>query len=176
MIVKFKLFEDRNTIIVNKSFKITQNRIDNLLDYIISEWRLNRQEDIDYYKNKIQDMVTKLYSKDKDGVIIGIENFPKEIELYRIIDEKLENIKQDELGRYWCYDKNWIKNEEFHDSVGFDKNKDWFIVTATFKKTDIDVDGTLEMLIVNTGEREIRIKDKNTKPIKYKIEKYDNKI
>ena len=174
MIVNFKLFEDRNTI-VNKSFRITQGRIDNLLDYIIAEWRLDRQEDIDYYKILIINMVTNFYHKDEHGIIRGIEKFPKEIELYRIIDEKLENIKQDELGRFWCYDKKWLYNDEFHNSVGFDKNKDWYIVTATFRKTDIDIDGTLEMLIVNTGEREIRIKS-DTKPIKYKIEKYDNEI
>jgi hypothetical protein len=121
-------------------------------------------------------MVTKPYSKNKDGVIIGIEKFPSEIELYRIIDNDLENIKQNELGRYWCYDKKWLYTDDFHNSVGFNKNKDWYIVTATFKKNDIDIYDTLEMLIVNTGEREIRVKRKDTKPIKYKIEKYDNKI
>jgi len=175
MIKSFKLFEDKNTI-VNKSFKITQNSIDQLLDYIIHAWSLVRVEDIDYYKNLILDIVTKPYSKDKNGVIIGIEKFPSEIELYRIIDEDLENIKQNELGRYWCYDKKWLYTESFHSSVGFDKNKNWYIVTATFKKNDIDINDTLEMLVVNTGEREIRVKRKDTQPIKYKIEKYDNKI
>ena len=47
---------------------------------------------------------------------------------------------------------------------------------VNLKKNDIDINDTLEMLVVNTGEREIRVKRKDTQPIKYKIEKYDNKI
>jgi len=174
IITNFKLFENEN--ILNKSFNITQNDIDELLDYIIHEWNLNSKEEIKYYKDFIHDMVTTTYSKDEQGVIRGIENFPNEIELYRIIElDNIEDFNPYKLGRYWCYDKNWLYNPSFHSSVGFEKNKkDWYIITAIFKKEDIDIDDTLQMLIVNTGEREIRTN--NTKPIKYKIEKYDKDI
>ena len=180
MIINFKIFENDN-IIINKSFNITQNDIDELLDYIVREYDKNdswsnRKKEIDYYKNLIHDLVTTSYSKDKKNVIVGIENFPPTIELYRIIElDNIEDFNPYKLGRYWCYDKNWLYNPSFHSSVGFEKNKkDWYIITAIFKKEDIDIDDTLQMLIVNTGEREIRTN--NTKPIKYKIEKYDKDI
>lgn len=149
-----------------------------LLDYIIHEWNLNRKEEVNYYKDFIHDMVTTSYSKNEHGVIIGIENFPPTIELYRIIElDDIDDFNRDRLGRSWCYDKDWLYDPSFHSSVGFEKSeKNWYIITAIFKKEDIDIDDTLQMLIVNTGEREIRVINYDTKPIKYKIDKYDKNI
>ena len=41
------------------------------------------------------------FSFDNDGVLIGIENFPNNIKLYRIIDNEIINEKC--LGKYWTY-------------------------------------------------------------------------
>jgi hypothetical protein len=44
------------------------------------------------------------FSFDNDGVLIGIENFPNNIKLYRIIDNEIINEKC--LGKYWTYSKD----------------------------------------------------------------------
>ena len=91
--------------------------------------------------------------------------------------DDIDDFNRDRLGRSWCYDKDWLYDPSFHSSVGFEKSeKNWYIITAIFKKEDIDIDDTLQMLIVNTGEREIRVINYDTKPIKYKIDKYDKNI
>ena len=58
----------------------------------------------------------------------------------------------------------------------FDKDKTWFVVEAVFNKNDIEPYETMEMLVRNVGEREIRLKSKCIKPIEYKIYNYDNFI
>jgi hypothetical protein len=57
--------------------------------------------------------------------------------------------------------------------LGLKKNKRWFVVEALFNKNDIEANETLEMLVRNVGEREIRLKSKCIKPIEYKVIEYD---
>ena len=174
IITNFKIFE--NLQVVNKSFNITQKDIDDLLEHIINlnSYKISNQEDIDYYKNFIYEMVTTPFNIDKHDNITGIENFPDTIMLYRIIElDDVEDFNKNKLGRSWCYDKNWLYNPTFHSSIGFEKDKeDWYVITALFKKEDIDIEDTLLMLIVNSGEKEIRTKEYDTKPIKYMLDYY----
>lgn len=157
--------------VINKSFKITKKDAEELLNGLVEEY--SGVDVFDFYRERIYNMLTTNYQKDEDGVIIGIENFPEQIELYRIIElNHINDFNSNELGRYWCYDKEYVREHEFQQNVGFDKKRAWYIITATFRKEDIDPYDTLEMLVRNIGEREIRIKKSETKPLNYKIEKY----
>ncbi len=166
-----KLYENFN--IINKSFGISSNDVDELSSFLNAEYHLSINDM--YYKNIIMNLLITDFSFDENGVMVGIENFPDTILLYRIIDlNKFEEFKENELGNCWCYDKDYIYNEYFHNSVGFDKNKEWYVITANFKKDDIDVFDSLYMLTINSGEREIRTKNRKSKPIKFSIEIYQD--
>ncbi|MCK9416073.1 hypothetical protein M0Q97_05370 [Candidatus Dojkabacteria bacterium] len=122
-------------------------------------------------KKRAISIITTPFSFD-DGILIGIENFPNIITLYRIVDN--ETVNEECLGDCWTYSRDWIKSNDFHDSVGFDKNKKWWVIEATFKKDDIEPFRTLEMLIRNIGEREIDLKTECIKPLTYKKYLYED--
>ena len=161
---------------VNSSFSATQKNIDYLIEGLRDEYK-NLGDGLEDYLSERRKIALQLlttdYSFDSDGVLIGIESFPETITLYRIIDNEYANIKQECLGRFWTYSKEWVMSDEFQGNVGFEKSKKWFVVEALFSKEDIDFQETLEMLVRNVGEREIRLKDKCTKPISYKIIEYE---
>jgi hypothetical protein len=171
----FKQFINENSNrVLNKSFNLTTIDVDNLLDGLRDEYKNLPQSTLDEYIDERREITLSLlktnFSFDNDGVLIGIENFPKSIKLYRIIDNDV--IDEKCLGRYWTYSRDYIKTSEFQNNVGFEKNKSWFIVEAIFNKNDIEPNETLEMLVRNVGEREIRLKSNCIKPIEHKIYKY----
>lgn len=180
MIYSYKnyILNEQNEIL-NHSFNINMKDFDDLIDYLRYEYK-NLPEDVlnsylDGRKTLLYNILKTNFSFDKDGVLVGIENFPEKIKLYRIVElENDDKINTECLGRYWCYDKKHLKSEEFQNSVGFDEKKKWVVIEATFQKDNISVDETIEMLIRNIAEREIRLKDKCIKPIEYKITKYED--
>jgi len=162
--------------VLNRAFNLTDVDVQELIDGLKDEYKNKLSKSaLDEYlegREKIaKDILKAAYTFDKDGVLIGIENFPDKITLYRIVDNG--EVKTDCLGKYWTYSKNHTKSEDFQNSVGFNKDEKWWVIEATFKKTDIDPIETLEMLVRNVGEMEIRLKDKCIKPIEYKIIEYD---
>jgi hypothetical protein len=174
-IKNFKQFLNENFNILNRSFNLTTIDLNNLLDGLRDEYKnlpTNVLEDYLSERKGIALSILKTdFSFDADGVLIGIENFPQQIKLYRIIDNDIVN--EECLGRYWTYCRNHINSNEFQSNVGFERNKKWFIVEGTFNKNDIEPYETLEMLIRNVGEREIRLKSNCIKPIEYQIHHYN---
>lgn len=171
----FKEFLNENTNnILNKSFNLTTTDVNELLDGLRDEYYNLPKNVLDEYIDERKQIILSLlktnFSFDNDGVLIGIENFPEKIKLYRIIDN--EEVDEKCLGRYWTYSRDYIKTHEFQSNVGFEKDKSWFVVEAVFNKSDIEPYETLEMLVRNVGEREIRLKSKCIKPIEYKIYNY----
>jgi len=165
-----KLFE-QHTNILNHSFGITISDVDEFMDYLKSE--SNPTENyLTWYREELVSILTTDYHINDDGDLDGIENFPDTITLYRIIDKEYDLIDQDCLGVSWTYSKEWLYNEEFQNSVGFDKSKPYYIVEAVFKKEYISVDDLCEVLVKLSHERELRVKNRCTKPIKFKVEKY----
>jgi hypothetical protein len=167
---------DQRSEILNNSFNFTMKDFDELINYLKDEYNKN-SDNYDYIisrKNILMNLLKTNYSFDNTGLLIGIENFPNQIKLYRIIDNFLENIDTKCLGRCWCYSKEYLKTDDFQNSVGFDKEKPWYVIEAVYTKDDIDIYETIYMQLVNSGEREITLKDKCIKPIEYKIIKYEN--
>lgn len=176
-----KRFENKlssQTEVLNKSFGYTMNDIDDLIDGLEYEYKHLPSVVLIEYLSEIKEialsLITTSFSFDDDGVMVGIENFPNTITLYRIVDN--DTVNETCLGSYWTYSKEWIKSDEFQNNVGFDKNIKWWIIEATFRKTDIEPYRTLEMLVRNTGEREIDLLSDCIKPLNYKIFLYDDFI
>lgn len=162
---------------LNMAFSITDIDVEELIDFLKDEYKNKLPKlALDEYLEKQEKEAIRIlknpFSFDNNGVLNGIENFPDKITLYRIVDN--ETVKTDCLGKYWTYDRKWVKSEEFQNSVGFESGNKWWVIEATFKKENIDPIETLEMLIRNVTEKEIRLKDKCIKPIEYKITEYEN--
>lgn len=165
--------------VINKSFNLTSKAIDDIVDYYLSErdysanlqWQLDTIERI---RKSAYVFLTKNYGIDNEGLITGFENFPNNIRLYRLIElDNIEDFESDKLGRFWTYDKNVFNSNEFLNSVGFDRKRDFYIIEAIFKKEDIDIIETIWMnCMLAETEKEIRIKKYDTKPIEFKIEKF----
>ena len=159
---------------VNKSFGLDKSSIKDYIEYYKTKYSLN---DIDSILNEIESFLSSTYTTsfgfDENGELIGIENFPNQIWLYRIIDNSYEKINQDCLGISWTYDEEWLENEDFQNSVGFVKNKPYYKVKALFRKEDLDVDSFPELFWQLSHERELRLKNACIKPIKYTITKFN---
>ena len=112
---------------VNKSFGLDKSSIKDYIEYYKTKYSLN---DTDSILNEIESFLSSTYTTsfgfDENGELIGIENFPNQIWLYRIIDNSYEKINQDCLGISWTYDEEWLENEDFQNSVGFVKNKPYY--------------------------------------------------
>lgn len=169
-------FLNENKNILNKSFNITNNDLEDILSVIRDNYSNLSTEYLNKYIADLKELTVKRlttrFSFNENGLLLGLENFPKKIKLYRIVDSS--EIDQKCLGRYWTYSKELIKNKDFHNTVGFDKDKDWFVIEGTFNKEDINIYETIEMLIINEHEREIRLNDKCLKPIEFNINKYED--
>jgi hypothetical protein len=122
----FKEFVNENiNTILNKSFNLTTKNVEDLINALKQDYKTIQEPSLSEYLNEMKDITISLlktsFSFDNDGVLIGIENFPNNIKLYRIIDNEIINEKC--LGKYWTYSKDWIKSEEFHINVGFEKKQ-----------------------------------------------------
>ena len=172
-----KCFEDfmsYYTKPINKSFGLTKSDLDD----IMNDWEdvLETNKEWNDLKKSILKLMKTDFSLDKNGKLLGMENFPDIIRLYRIVEsEEKSKINTENLGRCWTtkietlYDKNF----QFNISLIGDE-KDFYIIDAVFKKNDINPIQTIIVQLSNGDENEINIKEYST-PIEYKIYSYEEK-
>ena len=167
-----EFLNEQSSDIINKSFNLTMSDV----DYIYSDWDVEildfeEQEDL---KNTIINFIKNDFSLDNNGKLIGIENFPEKIKLYRLIQvDNPNNIKKDNLGIHWTLNKKTLYNDNFLGQIGisFDTEEDLYIIEATFNKNQIDAINTVIHQLSNEIENEITTK-RNETPINYQIFKY----
>lgn len=171
---KYYQYITENNNILNRSFGLTIKDVNELMNFLKVEYSKLPPNHLKEYIEEMRDYSISIlktdFSFNEDGEILGIENFPEQIKLYRIIDS--DEIDEKCLGKYWTYSLDMIRDNNFQNSVGFDYSKKWIIIEAIFNKDEIDPMETFHMLSQNTGEREIRLKSKCSKPIEYKIINY----
>jgi hypothetical protein len=111
-----------------------------------------------------------------DWVNGGLKNIPNIIKLYRVVflsDEK--ELKSEFLGHHWVRNEKLVKTH-IADMMGqFNlepKQKErQYMITAEFKKDDIDIYHTVYNNVSVDHEEEVTIK-KDAKPINYHLNKF----
>ena len=160
--------------ILNTSLNITEKDYEGICEAYYDEYENGlTSEDFEEYKKDVYKLITNNFGFDNKGYIVGLNNFPSKIELFRIVElNNVKDLNTNFLGMSWTYNKNILNQLEFHNSVGFGKEKDWYLITGVFNRNDIDVFRTIYMLsVLDYSESEIVIKyDHN--PIKYNIKKF----
>ena len=96
--------EQKSDGILNFSFNITINDVDQLIDDLRYEYKNVSPNELNNYLNERKEIAINIlktdFSFDEDGILIGIENFPNTITLYRIIDNYFDKIDKNKLGRF----------------------------------------------------------------------------
>ena len=116
---------ESGTKILNKSFNLTLDDA----EYIYSDWDIGildieEQNDL---KNAIINIMKTDFSVNTDGKLLGVENFPETIRLYRLIQaDSLKDINRDYLGRHWTLNKKTLYDDNFQGQIGiaFDSDED----------------------------------------------------
>lgn len=172
MIKKFENFTNYYMKPINKSFHLTMNDVDEILD----EW-----EDIDLttterkkLKNQILSIFKNNFYLDDSGLLLGIENFPDTIKLYRLIEAQNESdIDTKNFGCHWTSNRELLYNDNFQFSIALmaESNDNLFIIEAVFRKEQIHPVKTIIAQMEQPEEREITVKEYE-EPISYKITKY----
>ena len=163
---------ENNTKILNKSFNLTLDDV----EYIYSDWDvemldIDEQDDL---KNTIVNFMKTGFSVDSNGKLLGVENFPETIKLYRLIQVDNPNkINIDNLGIHWTLNKKTLYNDNFLGQIGisFDSDEDLYIIEGVFHKKQADIISTIIHQMSNEIENEITTY-KQEKPKTYKIFKY----
>ena len=101
------------------------------------------------FEDKKIDKVLKLhetFSSDKEDIVKFLDDLPDDIILYRgLIIEKGSSINKNSLGTHWTLDEYFAKNlHEYETFFSKMEDEDLYVVTAKFKKSDIDYDGTIK--------------------------------
>jgi len=171
------IFEEKpsqKNILLNKSFNFTQKDLNLLLFKMKEKSAINNAEIFNIEKDEAIRLLKTNFSIDKNGKVLGYENFPEEISLFRLvrIDNK-KNIDKNYFGTHWTTTKEILYDTNFLDSIDivFYSTEELYIINGTFKKDQIDIRETIMNNIDWENENEISIK-KNQNPIKYKIYKY----
>ncbi len=162
--------EELNSLIVNKSFNLTLED----LNYIFSTWdsSICDEDEKDLF-NYISKFLKTDFSFDQQGNLLGIENFPEQITLYRLIRvENPEKINKSIFGIHWTLHKKNLYNDNFIGGIGltFDNTDELYVIEAVFGKDQIDAVQTTIHHLSNEIENEITTY-RNAKPEKYKITK-----
>lgn len=124
-------------------------------------------------KNKILFFADGFRCKDEaadflDERIEHIESFGKDIELCRLIfitDPESLNIMN--LGNHWVEDEDVLDDIEDYlknECAGEEIEGDSYLIRASFKASDINIETTLTQNVLNPEEQEIYI-DSNTRPL-----------
>jgi len=86
---------------LNKSFNLTENDVEDIFEEEWSGVDLDNSE-IEDVKNSIRQLMSNNFSFNENGLLKGIENFPSEIILYRLISlNKSDDLKTNQLGTHW---------------------------------------------------------------------------
>jgi len=162
--------EELNNLIINKSFNLTVED----LNYICSTWDASIcDEDEKDLFNYISKFLKTDFSFDQQGNLLGIENFPEQITLYRLIRvENPKKINKSIFGIHWTLHKKNLYNDNFIGGIGltFDNTDELYVIEAIFGKDQIDAVQTTIHHLSNEIENEITTY-RNAKPKKYKITK-----
>jgi len=147
--------------IVNKSFSLTQKDMDEMLEFIVYEKRLNSPDDVKYFQKYIYEKtIGDFQQRDEYGTANGFDNFPDDVELFRIIDKKESEINKNKPGLSWTYNPQKLTDRLFISNIGFQGSPDeWTVAKAIFRKEDIEIGRTYQMLIANWVEDEINVKE-----------------
>lgn len=98
--------------------------------------------------------LNETYSNDKNEIRNFIDDLDDEITLYRglIIPKDDDKINKDELGVHWSLDEYFVRNMFEYDT--FRSNDDYYlyVITAIFKKSDIDIDGTINARFIKDSK------------------------
>ena len=171
------IFEDKpiqKNILLNKSFNFTQKDLNLLLFKMKEKSGINNAEIFNNDKIEAIRLLKTNFSIDESGKVLGYENFPEEIPLFRIvrIDDK-KNIDKNYFGTHWTTTKEILYDTEFLESIDivFYSTEELYIISGVFKKDQIDIKETIMNNVDWENENEISIK-KNQNPIRYKIYKY----
>jgi hypothetical protein len=159
---------------LNKSFNLTENDVEDIFEEEWSGVDLDNSE-IEDVKNSIRQLMSNNFSFNENGLLKGIENFPSEIILYRLISlNKSDDLKTNQLGTHWVLNKNILKNELFQGqiAIGYNNVNQLYIIEAVFGKKAIDPVETIKHHLTNDIEHEITTY-KNVPPIRFKIDKYE---
>lgn len=182
----YALFDQRshnNESIIEESFNSIKDKYTNeLLNFLgkkISEDISIDDLDMDDIKDRFlhlyfdeDDLIEKIEDK-----ILELNSIEGNIDLYRVLFLKdINNFNSEELGNHWVEDLYILEDENFinylkHECSGETIEGDAFLVTANFKKTDIDLESTIEQFLLNPNENEIYIK-KGKIQNNYKIESH----
>jgi len=167
-----EFLNENNTRILNKSFNLTLDDV----EYIYSDWDIEMLdiEEQDDLKNAIINFMKTDFSMDNNDKLLGVENFPETIKLYRLIQvDNPNNINIDNLGIHWTLNRKTLYNDNFLGQIGisFDSKEDLYIIEGVFNKKQIDIISTIIHQMSNEIENEITTY-KNEKPKQYKIFKY----
>ena len=94
--------------------------------------------------------VYETYSSNKENIIKFLDNLPNDIILYRgLIIEKGSYVNKNLLGINWTLDEYFAKNlHEYETFFSRMEDEDLYVVTAKFKKSDIDYDGTIKKRLI----------------------------
>jgi hypothetical protein len=128
--------------------------------------------------------INSLLENDFDESMTGFKNFPEKIKVYRIIYVK-NKLNTDFIGFSWTIDENNLYSLDFLESIGLldsseidrddlDRYKRKFekmkVITAEFRKDQVDFYFTILNLFRNPMEKEISVK---SNPVSYDIKDYD---
>lgn len=167
-----EFLNENNTKILNKSFNLTLDDV----EYIYSDWDVDMldTDEQDDLKNTIINYMKTDFSVDSNGKLLGVENFPETIKLYRLMQvDNPNNINIDNLGIHWTLNKKTLYNNNFLGQIGisFDSDEDLYIIEGVFHKKQVNIISTIIHQISNEIENEITTY-KQEKPKTYKILKY----
>jgi hypothetical protein len=165
-----KLFENFNNQI------LTSQETNDLIQRYCS-WNRSSSEEAEQWINQLLDTE---FSTD----LSGFKNFPDVVKLYRIIYVE-GDINEDFIGFSWTLDEENLYNLDFLESIGlldnlgvdrddldsygeeFSKMK---VISAEFKKEEVDFFFTILNLFRHPLEKEITVK---TNPTSHQVEEYD---
>ena len=176
---KAEVFEDGGDIsMVNKSFGFSERDTEATIKYFFNDFSgFDYDEATEKRKEKeIRQFLTSDFKINSDGTLNGLENFPAEIRLYRLlcVEDKIQ-IDMNNLGNHWTYDKVRIHTDDFLLQMdGSNCKKKLFLVEAVFSKDSVDAIETLCHYFTNDIEHEIFIKS-GEKPVAIDIKEFHQK-
>lgn len=142
-IKRSSLLKESASVIVNRSFGITQDDIRNIATENIGTY-FSQTEPYIFYKKACK-LLSTPFGFDNRGNITGLENFPSTITLYRIISLSIgEKPNVEVLGESWTLNKNCISASHLHKSIGLTTprtvgthQEQWWVFEATFTKEQV---------------------------------------
>ena len=155
--------------------------IDNLADDIIHKtdameqgawWDYDEPENVSI--NNVKRFIHKIFETDWEKG--GLKNIPNIIKLYRVVFLRNEKeLKSEFLGHHWVRNEKLLKTH-IADIMGQfnlqpNHKESQYMITADFKKDDIDIYNTIYHNVSIDHEEEVTIK-KDAKPINYSLKKF----